>query len=229
MHKPTVPAAPEELPTVEACSSCSISGPGTRYRGTAHQRRRLSPAPALVSIAVLAVAFVMFFLPQPRASDAGSSPTPATTSPQAPGSAAVPPVPTEHGVVSHLVDGDTLDVTLNGARTRIRLLNVDTPETVRHNTPVQCMGPEASARLRQLAPIGSIVGLAFDVERLDKYGRTLATLVTPSGQNASEVLAQEGLGRAVRYGANEAGYAIVVAAVKRAQAANLGMWSRACG
>jgi micrococcal nuclease len=140
-----------------------------------------------------------------------------------------PPVATEHGVVIHIVDGDTLDVKLGGVRTRIRLLNVDTPETVKPDTPVECMGPQASARLAQLAPLGSTVGLAFDVERTDQYGRTLATVITPSGQNASEVLASEGLGVAVKYGQNTAGYAAIVVAQKHAQATKLGLYSGACG
>jgi micrococcal nuclease len=56
---------------------------------------------------------------------------------------------------------------------RIRLIGVDTPETVDPSKPVQCFGPEASAFTeRQLD--GATVGLEFDVERLDPYGRTLA-------------------------------------------------------
>lgn len=209
---------------------------GSRHRAFMNQRRCSAFGPVLV-IAVVAVAFLVLVLPKLPGADFGSAITPLTNTPSvpappvAPGAPAPPvaPLPTEQGVVTHLVDGDTLDVTLGGARTRIRLLNVDTPETVKDNTPVQCMGPEASARLKQLAPVGSTVGLAFDVERLDQYGRTLATVVTASGQNASEVLAREGLGRAVRYGENVAGYATVVAAEHRARVARLGLWSGACG
>lgn len=199
-----------------------------------------SGAPGLLVIVVLAVAVVVFVLPQLRISDAGQSQSQSQTQPPAnaapraadagrpPATVTETAVPTERGTVARIVDGDTLDVTLAGTKTRIRLLNVDTPETVKQNTPVQCMGPEASVRLKQLAPVGSTVGLAFDVERLDQYGRTLATLVTASGQNASEVLAQEGLGRAVRYGQNVAGYATVAAAVERAKASQLGLWSGTC-
>lgn len=156
-------------------------------------------------------------------SGATSAALPPTTAP------ATPAVATEHGVVTHIVDGDTLDVTLGGTRTRIRLLNIDTPETVKPDTPVECMGPEASARLAKLAPLGSTVGLAFDVERTDQYGRTLATVIAPSGQSASEVLASEGLGIAVKYGQNTAGYAAVAVAQKHAQATKLGLYSGACG
>ena len=120
--------------------------------------------------------------------------TPAPSAPPVVAPAPVPtPAATAHGVVTHLVDGDTLDVTLNGRHTRIRLLNVDAPETVKPDTPVQYMWPRASARL---APLGSTVGLAFYLERLDEYGRRPATAITPLGQNASEVLADKRLARA---------------------------------
>ena len=61
---------------------------------------------------------------------------------------------TDRGVVERVVDGDTVDVRLNGAVTRVRLLNVDTPETVDPNRPVQCLGPEASAFLASTLPAG---------------------------------------------------------------------------
>ncbi|MBK4347224.1 thermonuclease family protein [Lacisediminihabitans sp. G11-30] len=136
---------------------------------------------------------------------------------------------TDHGEVTHLVDGDTLDVSIAGVTTRIRLLNIDTPETVKPDSPVECMGPQASARLAQLAPPGSTVGLAYDVERTDRYGRTLAMVITPDGGNASEILAREGLGVAVEYGANVAGYDAIMAAERQARDANVGLYSGACG
>ncbi|MHC5796367.1 thermonuclease family protein [Lacisediminihabitans sp. FW035] len=191
------------------------------------ERRATAVVPVLIVI-LLALLFAVVLIPQLTGTDLGSPTAPEAS--RAPNSwPAVAPIPTEQGRVTHLVDGDTLDVSLGGVRTRIRLLNVDTPETVKENTPVQCMGPEASARLKQLVPVGSTVGLVFDVERVDQYGRTLATVVTASGQNVSEVLAQEGLGRAVRHGQNVEGYATVQAAVERAREARLGLWSGACG
>jgi micrococcal nuclease len=139
------------------------------------------------------------------------------------------PSPTDQGVVTHLVDGDTLDVRVNGVVLRVRLLNVDTPETKKPNTPVQCMGTEASARLAELAPIGSRVKLSYDVDRLDGFGRTLAVVTTKGGVNASETLAAEGLGVALRIGQNGAGYARVLAAEKQARKLRLGLFSGACG
>src|SRR5438128_241034 len=74
-------------------------------------------------------------------------------------------------VIARVVDGDTVDVRMGGRRQRIRLLGIDTPESVRPNTPVQCFALEASARTKALLPKGTAVRLMGDVERRDRYGR----------------------------------------------------------
>jgi len=72
-----------------------------------------------------------------------------------------------------VVDGDTLDVVWGERRERVRLLGVDTPETVDPDRPVGCYGPEASAfTSRRLQ--GRTVRLEFDRERRDRFGRLLA-------------------------------------------------------
>jgi len=73
--------------------------------------------------------------------------------------------------VERVVDGDTIVV--DGGE-RVRLIGVDTPETVKPNTPVQCFGREASDYTKSLLPKGTRVRLEFDVRRTDRYGRTLA-------------------------------------------------------
>jgi micrococcal nuclease len=90
------------------------------------------------------------------------------------GSAA--PRPEGTAVVVKVVDGDTLDLDLSGSTVRVRLLGIDTPETVDENRPVQCFGHEASSYLAQLLPRGSTVRLERDVEARDRYGRLLAYL-----------------------------------------------------
>lgn len=78
--------------------------------------------------------------------------------------------------VVHVVDGDTLDVELAGAPERVRLLGIDTPETVKPGHPVDCFGPEASARTKALLPAGTAVVLQRDAEPRDRYGRLLVYL-----------------------------------------------------
>ena len=60
-------------------------------------------------------------------------------------------------VVTHVVDGDTIDVEIGGRAERVRLIGVDTPETKRPDTPVECYGPEASAFTESVLAIGSRV------------------------------------------------------------------------
>jgi micrococcal nuclease len=77
------------------------------------------------------------------------------------------------GVVTRVVDGDTAHIEVGGRDLDVRFIGVDTPETVAPDQPVQCYGPEASAyTTRRLE--GERVRLEFDVERQDRYGRTLA-------------------------------------------------------
>jgi micrococcal nuclease len=74
--------------------------------------------------------------------------------------------------VLNTVDGDTIDVMLDSKKTRIRLLGVDTPETVHPMKSVEKFGKEASDFTRATL-MGKTVWMTFDNEMLDHYGRTL--------------------------------------------------------
>jgi micrococcal nuclease len=75
--------------------------------------------------------------------------------------------------VIRAVDGDTVEVRLGGRREDVRYIGVDTPETVKPDTPVQCFGPRASRFNHRLVE-GRQLRLVFGVERRDVYGRLLA-------------------------------------------------------
>lgn len=75
--------------------------------------------------------------------------------------------------VLRVVDGDTLRVRIGGKVEDVRLIGVDTPETVDPEEPVQCFGPRASRFSKRLAG-GQRVRLVFGAERRDAYGRLLA-------------------------------------------------------
>jgi micrococcal nuclease len=75
--------------------------------------------------------------------------------------------------VVRVVDGDTILVSVDGARERVRLIGVDTPETVKPNAPVECFGKRASAESHRLLD-GRSVRLVADAEARDRYGRSLA-------------------------------------------------------
>ena len=55
-----------------------------------------------------------------------------------------PVTPAGQYYVTKVADGDTIEVDMNGTLERVRMIGVDTPETHKPNTPVQCYGPEAS-------------------------------------------------------------------------------------
>lgn len=124
--------------------------------------------------------------------------------------------------VEKIVDGDTIDVRLDGETTRIRLLNVDTPEIGRDGAPSECLAEDARDYLATVLPIGTEVDLEFDEERLDKYGRTLAG-VLKDGSLVNADIAREGLGHAVDIAPNHRFYPDVAEAEREAARAQRGL------
>jgi micrococcal nuclease len=136
------------------------------------------------------------------------------------------------GHVTDVVDGDTIKVEVRGAETTVRLIGVDTPETKRPGTPVECFGPAASARTARLLAIGSAVRLATDPtqDTRDRYGRLLA-YVYRAGHRTSVnyALVATGYARAYVYGETPFRYASAyLRAQGRARGADLGMWGPPC-
>src|SRR3990172_11152403 len=74
--------------------------------------------------------------------------------------------------VLRVIDGDTIEVSLNGRSYTVRYIGIDTPETVDPNRPVQPFGPEASLKNKELVS-GKTVRLEKDVSETDRYGRLL--------------------------------------------------------
>lgn len=109
--------------------------------------------------------------------------------------------PSQRAIVERIVDGDTLIADVEGERTRIRLLNIDTPETTSSSGP-ECLGPEATAALRELVPPGTPIRLEFDRERTDRYDRMLAGVYTEDGRLVNAEIARRGLARVVVFGKN---------------------------
>lgn len=79
--------------------------------------------------------------------------------------------------VSRVVDGDTVVLTRAGKKIKVRLIGINTPETVAPGRPVECFGREASAFAKKTLK-GRKVWLEYDpvAGRTDRYGRTLAYL-----------------------------------------------------
>ena len=104
------------------------------------------------------------------------------------------------GTITRVVDGDTVDVRVDGKVERIRIIGLDTPETVDPRKAVQCFGREASAHAKELLPLGTPVTLEADPtqDSRDKYGRMLAFILfeTDPGTiaNFTEVMIAGGYG-----------------------------------
>jgi micrococcal nuclease len=125
---------------------------------------------------------------------------------------------------STVVDGDTIDVIYDDETHRVRLLNVNTPESVDPDEPVQCLGPEASQYLRDRLPVGTEVRLERDDEEVDGYGRELAAVFLADELiNAS--IARAGLGVATSVGSNTKYLGPVRTAQEDARAASRGLYS----
>ena len=78
-----------------------------------------------------------------------------------------------NGTVERVVDGDTVVVRFGGDAQSVRLIGIDTPEREGPYTHEECFGREASAYTER-ALAGREIQLEFDVERTDRYDRTLA-------------------------------------------------------
>ncbi len=101
-------------------------------------------------------------------------------------------VPAASQTVERVVDGDTIIVAGVG---RVRLIGVDTPETVHPNRPVEFFGKEASEFTKNLLE-GKYVHLEYDQERQDRYGRTLAYVYLADGTHANAEIIRRGYGHA---------------------------------
>lgn len=100
--------------------------------------------------------------------------------------------------VVRVVDGDTVVILIDGKQTRVRLIGVDTPETVHPQKPVEAFGKEASQFTKNLLE-GESVYLEYEagVSRLDKYGRTLAYLYrVPDRLFINQEIIRQGYGHA---------------------------------
>jgi micrococcal nuclease len=107
---------------------------------------------------------------------------------------------------------------------RLRLLGVDTPETVKEDTPVEPFGPEATAFTRRFVANGQ-ARLELDKRRVDRFGRSLAYLYV--GEEMLNVeLVRAGLARVAHYpGDSQSMHSLLRAAEREAQRERRGIWS----
>lgn len=144
------------------------------------------------------------------------------------GRAAASPSPTssstqdEVATVAFVVDGDTLEINLDGRAWRLRLILVDTPEVYGHE---DCYGQQASARTKALLPRGTPVRLERDVTETDRYGRLLRYVYLPDGRMLNEILVAEGYARIATFPPDVHHVERIRAAEASARLSKAGLWA----
>ncbi|MEO1058425.1 MAG: thermonuclease family protein [Actinomycetota bacterium] len=128
--------------------------------------------------------------------------------------------------VVEIIDGDTL-VARFGSRTEtIRLIGIDTPETVHPDRPVECFGPEATAFLTDLLPPGTGIRVHRDVVARDHFDRLLGYVYrTSDGLFVNAEIIAQGLGRPLSIAPNDIYAVEFVKRATEAERANRGVWA----
>lgn len=147
----------------------------------------------------------------------------------------------ETATVTRAVDGDTIEVVIEsrtegpgagiaaiGVEHAVRVIGIDTPESVRPGSPVECFGKEAAAAAAALLE-GASVRLVKDVEETDRYGRLLR-YVYIGDEMANARLVANGYASAYTYPPNVRHSELFVQLERDAREGDRGLWSpQTCG
>lgn len=128
--------------------------------------------------------------------------------------------------VIKVIDGDTLSIDLGGENTTLRLIGIDTPETVDPRRVVECFGKEASEKAKELLS-GKRVRIEQDLTQgeLDKYGRLLAYVYLEDGTFFNEHMIKEGYAYEYTYNTPYKYQQEFKEAERQAQAQEKGLWA----
>lgn len=141
--------------------------------------------------------------------------------------------PTESAVASttlysvvKVVDGDTIHIEMDGKKETVRLIGMNTPETVDPRRPVECFGKEASAKAKELLD-GQRVRIETEASQgeRDKYGRLLGYVTREDGLFFNNYMISEGYAYEYTYRLPYKYQAEFKAAQKSAEAAGRGLWA----
>lgn len=137
-------------------------------------------------------------------------------------------VTTTNSVITRTVDGDTVEAVLDsGEEVKIRLLGINTPESVDPRRPVECFGKEASRRMKELAE-GKRARLEADIQAddIDKYGRLLRNIFLADGTDVNAAMVRDGYAYAYTdFPLNKNRKAELVSLEQEARSAERGLWN----
>jgi micrococcal nuclease len=135
-------------------------------------------------------------------------------------------VPGTYYTVTDVVDGDTIKINVEGSTVTIRLIGVDTPETVDPRKPVQCFGKEASSYLESLL-LNTAISLAYDEHQdsVGAYNRINAYVYTQNGLFVNHHLIEEGYAYEYTYDPKYQYQSLFKQAQRNAEINQRGLWS----
>lgn len=131
--------------------------------------------------------------------------------------------------VLRVVDGDTIEVQVNDKKNSVRLIGIDTPESVDPRRPIECFGKEASLEAKRLLE-GEKVFLEKDVSEVDKYGRLLRYVYLPISDGSllfvNDYLIRQGFGNVLTYPPDIKYVDRFLEAQKEARENSRGLWDK---
>lgn len=137
-----------------------------------------------------------------------------------------------NATVERIVDGDTIDVLIDGQEERVRLTGIDTPEIAheafgdRRANDAECFADEAHSFVAGLLPIGSQVRLERDVVGRDDYGRLLAYVYrAEDGIFVNLEIIRQGYASPLTIAPNVTHHELMVQAARDAERDDVGLWS----
>lgn len=137
-------------------------------------------------------------------------------------------VPVDHSAISEsaelvkVIDGDTIDVLVDGEKKRVRYIGIDTPELNYGSAPDECYAQAATNKNRELLSSGSLT-LEADVSETDDYDRLLRYVFVDE-QSLSHQLVADGYAKAVYIKPDVSRYAELKRLEDEARTARVGLW-----
>lgn len=183
----------------------------------------------LTALLIPFVVGIVLLLSRPDAQPPAVASEPAIVVPAHATSSAAEPRVEANATVLRTVDGDTFVARLDGedGEWKIRMLGIDTPETVDPRRSVACFGKEASKKLAELLT-GTRVRLESDpqADERDKYGRLLKNVILEDGTDVNAFMVREGFAHAyLSFPLNPARKRELKGLEALAKAASAGLWS----
>ena len=129
-------------------------------------------------------------------------------------------------LVTRVIDGDTIEIAIEGEKEIVRYIGIDTPETVHPRKPVECFGAEAARKNKELAE-GRLVRIERDVSDRDTYGRLLRYVYAGEIFINRELVAN-GYAYAVTFPPDVKYSAEFKSLESTARLSSLGLWGSSC-